>query len=162
MKFLDISNNKYHHLRVLPAFFRKKDRIVWFCACDCGSITISSGSDLKTGRMTSCGCKKRERILSMNASCKKHGLSVSPTYRTWRAMKQRCDEDNQVSYKNYGGRGITYDSRWDVFQNFLDDMGIRPNGKTLDRIDNNGDYNKSNCRWATPKEQAANKRNKCV
>ena len=77
-------------------------------------------------------------------------------------MKQRCDNDKEPSYKHYGGRGITYDEKWKIFDNFLADMGERPEGTTLDRIDVNGNYEPTNCRWVTFKEQANNKRNNVV
>lgn len=84
--------------------------------------------------------------------------SRSPTYHTWVAMINRCQNPNFTKYPDYGGRGITVCGRWQTFINFLTDMGERPKGKTLDRIDNDGNYCLKNCRWSTPKEQAANKR----
>lgn len=87
-----------------------------------------------------------------------HSNNESPTYRVWRKMRARCDNPKNDWYHRYGGRGIKYATRWRKFENFLADMGVRPPGKTLDRIDNDGDYTKKNCRWATPLEQARTNR----
>lgn len=82
----------------------------------------------------------------------------TPTYNSWDCMKQRCKNPNNKAYKNYGGRGITYDKRWEDFENFIKDMGVRPKGKTLERIDVNKNYCKENCKWATRLEQQHNMR----
>lgn len=86
----------------------------------------------------------------------KHGHSTSPTYASWQSMKSRCGNPLATNYPRYGGRGITYDHKWEVFAFFIADMGLRPVGKTLDRKDNDANYSKTNCRWATPAEQTRN------
>lgn len=93
---------------------------------------------------------------------KKHGMWKSPTYRTWAQMKQRCTNPKSTGYNYYGGRGIGYDPAWEEFLSFVEDMGSRPEGMTLDRIDNTQDYRKDNCRWQTPKEQANNRTNNII
>ena len=123
---------------------------LWMCLCECGRVTRAMGSALRNGSVASCGCANPRRLT--------HGLSQTATYSTWHNMIRRCMDPTHDSYSNYGGRGISIDTGWmDIIQ-FYADMGDRPFGHSIDRIDPNGNYTKANCRWATPSEQQRNKR----
>lgn len=123
----------------------------WHCRCDCGAEKSILGSSLHSGNSKSCGC-----VWKTNPGSRKHGQSSSYAYNTWRAMKDRCQNPNASAFKTYGGRGITICEAWQTFEGFLADMGERPKGLTLDRIDRDGMYEPSNCRWATARQQAGN------
>ncbi len=136
-----------------------RSRALWLCLCDCGIEKVVSSIHLLNGHTKSCGCL-RKKTTSINFY--HHGFSRSnnKTYIIWKRMHQRCNDPNDKNYKNYGGRGITICKRWKDFKNFIIDMGKCPGPKySIDRIDNNKGYYKGNCRWATQKEQARNKRN---
>ena len=124
----------------------------WMCVCDCGNEKIVSKDRLKSGVTRSCGCLMRESRLT-------HGMTGKPIYESYRSMMKRCCVPNTEGFDNYGGRGIKVCDRWKDFENFYSDMGDRPPGKTLDRINVDDDYSPENCRWVTWKEQARNKRN---
>jgi hypothetical protein len=161
MKFNEMFNKKFGRLTVIEFVGSKNKRRMWKCQCECGNTTIVSTSDLATGNTTSCGCKHKELYHKHSVEMKTHGMTNTRLYHCWTDMKQRCTNPKNAHFKYYGGRGIKVCEEWNNSTNFIEwalKNGYRDD-LTLDRINVNGNYEPSNCRWATIKEQANNKTN---
>ncbi len=147
--FIDITGNKYNRLTVISREFVTKKVTHWKCLCDCGNTKIISGGNIKGGYIKSCGCLHLEKV-------KKHGMYESSMYSTWENMVSRCNNPNNKKYKIYGAVGIKVCDRWLNFVNFYEDMGLKPEGLSIGRIDGTKGYYKENCRWETYMEQGNN------
>lgn len=160
-KFIDLEGNKYNRLTVLKRDKNNKNNeAMWECKCECGNTKIVSSRNLKDGRVKSCGCLKEE--VSHKTNYKTLRYDNIRMYDIWKSMKERCLNPNNFEYRSYGGRGITVCDEWQKnFSNFYN-WAIKngySSSLTIDRINVNGNYEPSNCRWATHKQQARNKRN---
>jgi hypothetical protein len=154
--FTDHTGKRFGKLVVLGLHGKrdKQGRMRWNCLCDCGRSKLILASNLASGRSQSCGCTHG----GWNRS---HEMTMTLEYKTWQNMKDRCYNDNNPDFHYYGGRGISVCQEWRMsFETFYRDMGPKPNeNMSLDRIDNNGNYETSNCRWATQSQQVSNRRN---
>jgi len=162
---LNLLGQRFGRLVVLRQTADRGKGTVWECQCDCGlTLTVKAGP-LRTGHTKSCGCLVRERVRTLHTFHKNvviHGgarKGNDGSYRIWRLMFLRCENPDNISYPLYGARGISVCERWRSFPAFREDMGPRPPGLTLERVDNEGDYTPENCVWATLSQQARNKRN---
>jgi len=158
---IDETGNTFGRLTVVSRIPGIPKHAHWLCRCECGNLVIVPGGQLRSGKTRSCGCLNLE---SLRARKTTHGQSAGGSrtrvFRIWLAMRQRCSNPNQPHYARYGGRGIKVCDEWNnSFEAFYRDMGDPPTlHHSIDRIDNEGPYEKANCKWSTPKEQAQNRR----
>jgi len=152
---LDLTGVIFGQLKVISRAENAGRRPRWFCLCSCGNEKVVLGENLRMGYTKSCGCSHKEKSSKANSTHKKTG---TVEYTAWINMLSRCYNRNKKDFKNYGGRGIEVCDRWKQFENFYADMGDRPENTSLDRIAVNGNYEPSNCRWATNLQQARNTR----
>lgn len=159
---MDLAGQRFAHLEVIRYAGRRGVHKFWLCRCDCGAEVYHCTNKLRSGRQKSCGCKRKEMISRFH---RRHGASRSPEYYCWCNLRRRCFDTTIKNFDRYGGRGITVCTRWITgeggipgFECFLADVGPRPSPKhSIDRVNNDGNYEPGNCRWATKAEQLANR-----
>jgi hypothetical protein len=162
-RLIDITGQRFGRLIVLELAKRKGPggRSLWLCQCVCKNKTIVHPENLRSGNTNSCGCLHQEidrEFHFRHGEADLRNSKITREYKSWCSMRQRCLNPNNHAYNRYGGRGIKICKRWNKYENFLADMGRCPLGLTLDRTNNDKNYTPSNCRWATRKQQANNRR----
>lgn len=158
---IDLTDKVFGHLLVLNEVPNRASdgSVQWRCLCSCGKTTVASANNIKRGITQSCGCLQVQQqkfgSITHGHSC---GGALTPTYAAWNNMIARCTNPKDQSYEHYGARGISVCQYWMKFENFLQDMGEKPEGLVLDRKNNNGNYEPGNCRWVTYSVSNQNRR----
>lgn len=150
---------KFNRLTVLSFSHKMNRKAHWICLCKCGNKKIIEGYNIRSGLIKSCGCFQIDLLKGQKGRHTTHGMTRTREYKTWINMRERCNDVTCKDYKNYGGRGIQVCEDWEKFENFYADMGKKPKGLSIDRINNDGNYEPGNCKWSTRIEQNNNKRN---
>jgi len=155
--FRDLTGEQFGRITVLHRAENRGKQTFWLCECSCGSTKEICAYNLTKGLTKSCGCLSAEMIGERSRT---HGMTESREYQIWLGMKARCHTESNRAYKYYGAKGVSVCDAWfNSFEQFLADMGVAPEGASIDRVDVRGNYEPSNCRWATAEEQANNKSN---
>ena len=163
MRKIEMIGKKFNQLTCVEQTKSDRHGIHYKFECECGNTLEKLGATIRRGRIKSCGCGISESIAESNKRRATHSMTNTPTYITWQAMKNRCRNPNISDYQYYGAKGVTVCDRWDnSFEAFLSDMGERPEGMTLDRINPFGNYEPDNCRWADYQTQRNNRRSNYV
>jgi len=163
MRKIEMIGKTYNHLTAIEEYESVDAGVKYLFECDCGKTTIQFGYRVRKGNIKSCGCARGSYVAKANKERDTHAMTGTPTYRSWQAMKQRCINPNLPDYKFYGARGVSVCDRWmKSFDSFLEDMGERPDGTSIDRINPFGNYEPENCRWANDHTQRTNRRSNYV
>ena len=156
-RLINLAGNKYGRWEVISRQGADhRNESLWLCRCGCGQTGVITSSSLRSGNSQSCGCLRKEETIKRLST---HGMSETILYNRWRTMINRCENHSHIQYADYGGRGITVCESWHDFSNFFRDMGEPLSFQSIERKDTNGNYEPSNCVWASMEQQQNNRRN---